>query len=235
LWDTDRDQFVPGQWFHGQMYPERCDLSPDGKLFVYFGGKFRDRDVDKGYERTWIAVSRPPYWTALALWPMGDTWGGEAVFLDSRTVRLETSSSSYGARHHPDHPPGPLQVFESYKLSVYDPRKTAVACCRSGWQRASAGAWRKARKGFMLETSRGDFGGTDPSLYSLSVDDGKLLAAFRANWADWDQSGRLVATAGGRVLEGWFTQARGLIWRQLAAMNEEKPEPIESPEWAQRW
>jgi hypothetical protein len=67
LWDTRRDRFERGQWFRGRMYPDKCDLSPDGKLFIYFAGKFRPREEDKGYGRTWTAVSRPPYLTALAL------------------------------------------------------------------------------------------------------------------------------------------------------------------------
>jgi hypothetical protein len=33
-WDTLRDRFEGGQWFRGRMYPEKCDLSPDGKLFL---------------------------------------------------------------------------------------------------------------------------------------------------------------------------------------------------------
>ncbi len=104
LWDTQKDAFEGGQWFRGRIYPERCDVSPDGKLFLYFAGKFRQRDVARGYGTTWTAVSRPPYLTALALWPIGDTWGGGGVFLDDRTVLISTSSPSFGARNHPDHP-----------------------------------------------------------------------------------------------------------------------------------
>ena len=35
-WDTKRDVFEHGAWFRGRIYPERCDLSPDGELFLYF-------------------------------------------------------------------------------------------------------------------------------------------------------------------------------------------------------
>jgi hypothetical protein len=76
LWDTAQDSFESGQWFRGRIYPEKCDVSPNGKLFIYFAGKFRPRDVATGYDRTWIAVSRPPYLTALALWPVGDMTRG---------------------------------------------------------------------------------------------------------------------------------------------------------------
>ena len=134
LWDTAQDRFESGQWFRGRIYPEKCDVSPNGKLFIYFAGKFRPRDVALGYHSTWIAVSRPPYLTALALWPVGDTWGGEGVFLDDRSVLITTSVPSFGAKHHPDHPPGPLTVVERSSLDVGDPRRHAVPGWRSEWE-----------------------------------------------------------------------------------------------------
>jgi len=66
LWDTHRDEIEGGQWFHGKLSADRCDLSPDGKLLLYFGGKFRARDLESGYGLTYTAIRRPPYFTALA-------------------------------------------------------------------------------------------------------------------------------------------------------------------------
>lgn len=42
-WDLATDDVVGGQWLSGRLYEERCDLSPDGELFVYFCGKFNKR------------------------------------------------------------------------------------------------------------------------------------------------------------------------------------------------
>ncbi len=78
-WNTKRDTFEPGQWFRGRIYPEKCDVSPDGKLFVYFAGKFWRRNRDAGHGDTWTAVSRPPYLTALALWPIGRTYSARTL------------------------------------------------------------------------------------------------------------------------------------------------------------
>jgi len=105
-WDTRTDQFEKGQWFHGRIYPDQCDLSPDGKLFVYFAGKWRARARDLGYGDVWTAVSRPPYLTALALWPDTSTYGGGGIFFDNQSVQVGWP----GLHHHPDHPPGPLLV-----------------------------------------------------------------------------------------------------------------------------
>jgi len=46
-WNTDVDTFEYGQWFHGQMYPRRSDLSPNGKLLVYFCAKWSKRRIEE--------------------------------------------------------------------------------------------------------------------------------------------------------------------------------------------
>jgi hypothetical protein len=81
-WDLRTDKLTPGQWFKGRVYERRCDLSPTGDLFLYFAAS------QKPPYRTWTALSRPPYFTALALWPKGDTWGGGGLFVGSQAVAL---------------------------------------------------------------------------------------------------------------------------------------------------
>lgn len=61
------------------------------------------------------------------------------------------------------------------------------------------------------------------------------VASFGAHWADLDQSGRLVATVGGRVLAGKLTEMSQLRWRELANLSEEKPVRMEAPDWARHW
>lgn len=123
-WRTDTDDFAHGQWFHGRIYSERCGLSPDGTLFVYFAMKHGWPKSAQGYERTFTAVSRPPFLTALAMWPQGDTWGGGGRFVDNRTLRLAYGSN--GTLHpgiadteicmapyrepHPEHLPRGLEI-----------------------------------------------------------------------------------------------------------------------------
>src|SRR5258708_40304808 len=72
-WQTSSDIIEYGQWFNGRIYERRCDLSPDGKLFIYFAQKKNNKTMaDQDYTYAWTAVSKPPYFTALALWPKGD-------------------------------------------------------------------------------------------------------------------------------------------------------------------
>jgi hypothetical protein len=139
-WHTKDDQFEHGQWFHGRIYGERCGLSPDGKLFVYFAMKHGVVNNAEGYKQTFTAVSKPPYLTALAMWPEGSTWGGGGRFIDNNTLRLAYGQGGtfhpgmgnteiYMApmpNHHPNHPPGNLTIETN--LDCYTPDKGFV--CR---------------------------------------------------------------------------------------------------------
>ena len=92
VWELGSDTLVGGQWLKGRIYEQRCDLTPDGEMLAYFAASYRRPFA------TWTAISRPPYLTALALWPKGDAWGGGGLF--SRPSLLELN-----------HPPGPDNTF----------------------------------------------------------------------------------------------------------------------------
>lgn len=68
-WDIENDELIPGQWFKGRVYERRCDLSPNGQYLIYFAANY------KPPYGTWTAISHPPFFTALALWPKGDCSG----------------------------------------------------------------------------------------------------------------------------------------------------------------
>jgi hypothetical protein len=79
-WDLATDELQRGQWLRAKV--RSCGLSPDGKLLVYFAARFRGR------LQSFTAVSRPPWFTALALWPDGETYGGGGFFESNRTLVL---------------------------------------------------------------------------------------------------------------------------------------------------
>src|SRR5258708_4438626 len=129
-WHTDTDLFEHGAWFRGRIYEERCDVSPDGALFVYFA--LQGRKSKTSYAGSWTAVSRPPWLHALALWPQGDTWGGGGHFEGNRTVILATSSITT----HPDHPAVGLEVKTGpYALTL----PGGGLYCRRGFTRRKRG------------------------------------------------------------------------------------------------
>src|SRR5574341_590542 len=73
-WDMTHDKFERGAWLRGRIYPEKCDVSPDGALMVYL--VHQGRKVATSYTHAWTGVSRIPWLTALGLWPWGTTYGG---------------------------------------------------------------------------------------------------------------------------------------------------------------
>ncbi len=88
LWDTATDMVEAGSWFHGRIYENACSLSPNGELFAYFATKHHGPKT-RGVDDAWTAISKPPWLTALALWPHLDTWGGRASFVDDHTLIIE--------------------------------------------------------------------------------------------------------------------------------------------------
>jgi hypothetical protein len=88
-WNLARDTFQPGQWLKARVYDLRCDLSPDGELLCYFAA------VHRAPYPTYTAISRPPYFTALALWSKGDCWGGGGLFDSSLRLRLNHRPEPY--------------------------------------------------------------------------------------------------------------------------------------------
>jgi hypothetical protein len=72
-----------------RIYPHKCDLSPNGKLLVYFGGKFRASDVGI---RLRVDCCQP------------STLLDGSGIVDKGTVLIATC----GGRNHPKHPAGPL-------------------------------------------------------------------------------------------------------------------------------
>jgi hypothetical protein len=136
-WNTATDEFEPGQWFHGRIYADRCDLSPSGGRFLYFAAKRTARQAESSIGETWTAISRPPYLTALALWPDEDnSYCGGGLFLSENEVMISTYLGRTKA--HPEHqPPRSLRVTSdnlSLAISLEDYRRARV-----GWELYSPG------------------------------------------------------------------------------------------------
>lgn len=106
-WDTSCDAFEFGAWFHGKIYEERGDLSPDGTRLIYFASN-GPLSHPNGFPGTYTAISKAPWLTALAAWPHWGTYYGGGLF--------ETDSSVWVNSGHPDAEPHP--GFEPQGLRV---------------------------------------------------------------------------------------------------------------------
>ncbi|WP_051311727.1 hypothetical protein [Zooshikella ganghwensis] len=140
-WNLTNNQLYSGQWFKGRVYERRCDLSSNGDYLIYFAANH------KPPYGTWTAISHPPFFTALALWPKGDVWGGGGLFdADDKGITL-------------NHRPTEMELGENFKLPAnFRVRPHGE---RSGWgeddpimsHRLIRDGWIKLQKGKWLENS----------------------------------------------------------------------------------
>ena len=251
-WDTATDTFTPGQWFHGRIYERRCDLSPDGKLLVYFAMNLRTRNLNSDYSYAWTAVSRPPYLTALALWPKGSCWGGGGLFQSDRQLWLNHEDGMMAP--HPNHVPQGLTVTHGGGGGGEDEPIYSARLERDGWRQSQPmkAEYTRTNAGFVthapgIRRKQNPQGWQKLTMtstlshfemnedFSVRYAEGKDWPLAGAAWADWDQSGRLVFAREGRL----FALAAEDIGRgeprELVDLNGHKPEPVEAPEWAKRW
>ncbi len=129
-WDRTRDEFSVGQWLYGRIYERRCDLSPDGKYFIYFAMNGRWEAETGG---AWTAISRAPFLKAITLWAKGDCWNGGGIFTANDRYWL---NDGYGHRllHEAPKPTRdgeyrPEGLGNNECLGIYYPR-----LLRDGWR-----------------------------------------------------------------------------------------------------
>jgi len=253
-WCADTDIFEPGQWFHGRIYERRADLTPDGSLLVYFASKINKKSLrDEEYTYAWTAESKPPFLTALALWPKGDCWHGGGMFRDNCTLVLNHRANA--SAQHPAHRPEPLRVILKNNVCGEDDPIYSERLERDAWELKQC--WEIENRGYpqMFRTLRPEIrekeARTGRHLIRLTrsitrldyseefefvdQDRGSTTTLQNAGWADWDQRGRLVFVCGGRVMAGSFEQGGTLVFNQLADLNSASPAPLPAPEWAANW
>ena len=150
MWDTSTDSFVSGQWFHGRLYERRCDLSPDGSKLIYFASKLNRKTLDYSeYTYAWTAISKPPFLTALALWPIGDCWHGGGLFENNRTVWLNHKPEV--AKPHIQHRPRGLKIIPNPQAHGEDGPVYSRRLLRDGWLLKQEGSFPYTNRGWKTE------------------------------------------------------------------------------------
>ncbi len=236
-WHLDDDAYEPGAWFHGVIYPQKCDLSPDGRWFVYSAMK---QSADWPAGNVYEAVSRLPWLTALAAWGSGTTY--------TRGMHFTSDHQDPGSPDVGDAGP----AVRRYGLAWKKPIQFAVEQER-GWTeapgtppRASGGAWDEARSVTMVRVQPGGaamlqvsgryaaFRTGDPTdgppRYQLVGDD-VPEPLDGVQWADWAPNGDLLVATGDGRLERRSQTEQWLV-ADLGALE---PEPLPPPDWAGVW
>lgn len=218
-WNLGSDMLEYGQWFKGRIYERRCDLSPSGDLLIYFAAKYKEPF------RSWTAISKPPYLTALALWPKGDGWGGGGMFDSELSVKL-------------NHRPGEdvlqegLRLKKNMQIGLYGARPGwgedfpiyNSLLLRNGWNLYREGedvvpnwnakvVWeftrpvtyeKKSRNGLRLRMLIRGMKQKNDAWYWIDHDvlndrEEMLFTLPRTDWADWDGDGDLLFAKDGKL------------------------------------
>ena len=200
-WDTRTDEIEEGQWLKGRLYERRCDLSPDGKLLIYFGGN------QKPPFGTWTAISKPPFLTALALWPKGDAWGGGGHFVTRARVRLNHWSNQMELADGFSIPKWlHIEPFGFRSGSGEDNPIWFERLTRDGWKIVNERVLEKQHptRRYTLRMTLRDMmerGGPwyviDYDVTDEVADDVHVLE--RTDWADWSNAGDLLFARRGSV------------------------------------
>ena len=206
-------------------------------------------------------MSRPPFLTALLLWPKGNAWGGGGLFRNERTLLLN---------HRPDemtladdfHLPKPMSVegFGDHSGGGEDEPIHDARLLRDGWVLKQKGKWRenkfgskiwiefskpqtfaKTRGNWMIELRFLGISERDGPLYVLehgiSNTDGEMVLSFgRSDWADWSRSGEVLFARRGRLYRVAVDPESGPgMPEELIDPRGLSFEPIEAPPEARQW
>lgn len=221
-WDKTKETFEEGQWLKGRIYERRCDLSPNGNKLIYLAAKWKEPVY------SWTAISKPPYLSALALWPNLGAWGGGGLFEKDNIIGLNHRfDMGYDKLAEGFSIPKkitikPLGEFSGHgeDTPIYDQHLT-----RDGWELIEEGkaiehlydpsskiwitydpprTYQKATKAFILsmqEKGYHEWNGPSHIIeYSIKARDGRNTFDFgRLDWADWDNNGDLLFAKEGRL------------------------------------
>ena len=257
-WNLADDRIEPGQWIGGRVYSRRCDLSPDGELlvgaFTNYSMKAWNQREERGQPslRSWTAVSRIPYFSALALWPGDGTYYGGGVWRGNRHLALNTSTES-----------DITAVSTPLKVELLEPRAALIESsfrkrlAVSGWTSLQELEYRPAKgrtdwrlsvkyettveglmekpfdRGLLQRRIR-----LDEEVWSVCDLDGQerlsfSMARHRPLLLDIDSRGRLIFGDAG-CLWAWADFPNGEP-KMIADLNANEFEPVAPPDWAREW
>lgn len=130
-WDLDSDEVTLGQWVQTRVYERRCDISPDGKYFLYFSARHHQP------LNSWTAISILPWFRACVLWQKDDAWGGGALFAEDGQIELNhRPTDAFEFEIHKGNLPRPWRSYRPlgpYSGGGEDEPITRIRQIRDGW------------------------------------------------------------------------------------------------------
>ena len=192
-----------GSRFFGKFYPNRCDLSADGRFFLYFAQGKNQKQYDKKLY-CWTGICRPPDVHALLLLSHNDTWGGGGRFVDDRKLIYVAPGSD------PDFDISRRFTLENYDITFDRVHHYNDWTSGKGWKETFFNkfgigeGWSKSRRGVMIERKVANKDAGEFSLHHYKVIDLKrgetILDGGRdIQWMDFDNKGRLILSRGALI------------------------------------
>lgn len=227
-WNTKTDEVVHGQWIRSKI--PQFDINSDASLLLAFVQSYRRIHQ---YD-TWVALSRPPWFSALAIWHIGDSWGGDCTFLSDHSLYIAEGMQ-------PVHMEGKLargMRWTSDKNKY--PQQNHLE--RAGWTT-------RMEDGFNNATKYSELSGMQICSQPLAMD-ARIDIFFQKTrkakpeyletldavfFSDFDCYGRLIFTRrNGRVYRATLKN-KVLAITEIFDFSTMKPEPISAPAEATEW
>ncbi len=242
-WDLISGAYTPGAWFRGSLYPQRCDLSPGGRWFLYFALK-SGSDWPAG--ETYTAVSRLPWLRALAAWREMGTWSRGAQF--AHPGQWEVGEPTVGDAARLRALSGvqwtePAQFAVERRRGWIESADTPPRDPNDIWDERRTVVMEKARPGVGRELTlsvRGRFEAfrespdshpPSPVPYRLhSKRQVKELPGVQ--WADWTATGHLATATATALRIQDIERSRTLC---EVALPQDEPQRCAAPDWASEW
>ncbi len=244
-WSLDVPDYEPGAWFRGALYPQKCDLSPDGRWLAYSA---LQANATWAAGTVYEAVSRLPWLEALAAWEEGTTYTRGAHFDDATSGKCDLGEPDVG-----DVAP----ISRRFGMAITRPVQFAVER-RRGWTEAAGtaaretgGPWDEDREVVMEKARPGEIDPSTlavegsfaafrslpdlrtPAVYSLRTDE-DLAVLDGVQWADWAADGRLLVATDSGALEVRRVDGLTVEVEWSHDLSQLGPDPAPAPSWASR-
>ncbi len=120
LWDLTRDEVTPGQWLSGRVYTNKCDVSSDGRYVVVKAMNPAESAIARNTHPlpdpsidpiSWTSISRPPYFTAIALGFNGWYWNGGGLWKSPQHLQVHRAGFTW---HESIAPSSQIKITEIF-------------------------------------------------------------------------------------------------------------------------
>lgn len=235
LWDLKDDQITSGQWLKAKVEADTVVVSDDAQFVAYEAYDYKEvSNRDKSSIKRWIAVSRPPYFTAIGMW-------------ESTGYIFEPPAKSETNLKHTKLTP---EVLNLANRITHDRFEAALAS--QGWHLtfdASETDWKNRYRSRVQTISLQKNFGNATARYQIFMNKSHQMIRIvtlvdssahtfltlepgpdKPLWIDVDNSGRLVYADQG-CLYAWRDFPNGEP-QLIADLNPNKFENIPPPDWA---